>query len=394
MNANRPFPCSRRDPQALSNILHLIYEAAINPAHWSAVIKAIAASLDSDKGLLFTPYAPPQDGGLIFPCGISEQALQLWSSLYIEQDIWAREAEAKDLWREGDVVVDDQLVSHDDFVRSDFYRDFLSDLDIGRVCAGVIFSGAPGLPRTSIAIFRGNDARPFDADDQAWMRLIVAHVSRSLGVMLRLDLAQRQNDTQLAAFDKLQHGVVLLDGEMRAVHLNLAARTALQRNDGLVLNNDHTLGSLSTPRATRLNQWLTDFRHTPDHEQGHFLGGCRVPRRNGESYYLVQCSPVSETNPWSPAGASQVRYVAFITDPAAITLPSSAALMKLFDLTRAQARVALAFAEGSSYKEVALALSSSEETIRSHIKDIYPKMRVNRQSDLVRLVLSLAQGSV
>jgi len=36
----------------------------------------------------------------------------------------------------------------------------------------------------------------------------------------------------------------------------------------------------------------------------------------------------------------------------------------------------------------------SVETVRSHIKEIYPKTRVNRQADLVRLVLSLAQSAV
>jgi DNA-binding CsgD family transcriptional regulator len=34
------------------------------------------------------------------------------------------------------------------------------------------------------------------------------------------------------------------------------------------------------------------------------------------------------------------------------------------------------------------------ETVRSHIKDIYPKTRVNRQADLVRLILSLAESAV
>jgi DNA-binding CsgD family transcriptional regulator len=394
MNATVPFPCSRRDAGALSELLHLIYDAAINPSHWCAVTKAIAASFDSDKGLLFTPYTSPQDGGLIFPAGISEHNLQLWGSVYIEHDVWAQEAQARNLWRDGDALLDEQLVAHDDFVKSVFYREFLSTQDIGRLCVGVVFSGAPGLPRTSLAIFRSLQARPFDDDDKEWMRLIVAHVSRSLGVMQRLDLARLQSTSQLAAFDRLQHGVVLLDGEMRVVHVNQTARTVLQRHDGLVLNADQMLENLGTSRKARLMQWLAEFRDAPEHQQGHFLGGCRVSRRNSGGYYLVQCSPLPASNHWSQPKGKQVRYIAFITDPAAITLPDAAQLIQLFGLTRTQARVALAFAEGASYKEVAHRLGSSEETIRSHIKEIYPKMRVNRKSDLVRLVLSLAKGSV
>ncbi len=56
--------------------------------------------------------------------------------------------------------------------------------------------------------------------------------------------------------------------------------------------------------------------------------------------------------------------------------------------------MALAFAQGSTYKQVAESMDISEETVRSHVREIYPKTRVNRQADLVRLVLALAQSVV
>jgi DNA-binding CsgD family transcriptional regulator len=66
----------------------------------------------------------------------------------------------------------------------------------------------------------------------------------------------------------------------------------------------------------------------------------------------------------------------------------------VFGLTQAQANVAREFSSGGSYKQVARRLQISVETMRSHIKEIYPKTRVNQQADLVRLVLSLAQSAV
>lgn len=48
----------------------------------------------------------------------------------------------------------------------------------------------------------------------------------------------------------------------------------------------------------------------------------------------------------------------------------------------------------STYEQVARRLGVTVETVRSHIKDIYPKTRVNRQADLVRIVLSLARSAV
>lgn len=58
-----------------------------------------------------------------------------------------------------------------------------------------------------------------------------------------------------------------------------------------------------------------------------------------------------------------------------------------------QARVARAFAGGGLYKDVARNLGISEETVRSHVKEIYPKTRVNRQADLARTLATLAWRS-
>ncbi len=44
--------------------------------------------------------------------------------------------------------------------------------------------------------------------------------------------------------------------------------------------------------------------------------------------------------------------------------------------------------------EGSIRLKMAEETVRSHVKEIYPKTRVHRQADLVRLVLSLSQSGV
>ena len=96
------------------------------------------------------------------------------------------------------------------------------------------------------------------------------------------------------------------------------------------------------------------------------------------------------TNP-AEAGSVLARRLLL---PTALQLPSVARLVEIFGLTQAQARVAREFSIGGSYKEVARRLGVSVETVRSHIKDIYPKTRVNRQADLVRLILSLGESAV
>ena len=59
-------------------------------------------------------------------------------------------------------------------------------------------------------------------------------------------------------------------------------------------------------------------------------------------------------------------------------------------LTRAESQVAVWLAEGRSVREMAEATGHTRDAVYWHLKQIYQKLPVSRQADLVRLVLSLA----
>jgi DNA-binding CsgD family transcriptional regulator/PAS domain-containing protein len=390
MNHRAPYPS--RDTTHFSDLAHLIYEAAIYPERWPQLMTTIASTFGADKGLLFTPFVPPQSGGLIFPTGISEESLQLWASVYIDLDLWAQAGMNRGLWKAGNVVVDEEMVSLDELLASRFYQEFLRTMNIGRVVAGIVFDNSPGLMATALAIFRSPEDPAFNDEDIEWMRMIVAHVSRSLGFMQRLKISELHRKSAMAALDRLKFGVVLMDKQMQIVRMNQAAQAAVARKDGLLQNSGNRMDSAYLSVDTQgLGQWLESLRQTPLIELSHFLDGCTVQRRNHDQRYIIQCTPVAQNDEFL---GDDVAYVIFITDPQALQLPSADHLINLYGLTTAQARVSLAFAGGETYKEAARDLGISEETVRSHVKEIYPKLRVNRQSDLVRLLLSLGQSAV
>lgn len=388
------FSGTQRGAGHLSALLHQIYDAAVHPERWNDVVAAVAHSLGTDKGLLFTPYVAPQHGGLIFPAGISEETLQTWGSSYIDHDIWAQDLLSKNLWRTGAVLLDDDITATDEFLSSRFYTEFLSKIGIGRVCVGLVFGGESGMKHTTMAFFRAYDARPFDQSDRDWLQLLVSHVSRALGVMQRLDTERLQRTSLLASFDRLAFGVALLNEHMQVLHLNQPAQAVLERNDGLVINAERRLESVFRGRSNqRLSTWLRQACSTPREQHSHFLDAFSVARKDPQRHYLVQYSEIAPSAQWS-VDSSLVRHVAFIVDPASLRLPSPERLVELFDLTRMQALVALEFAQGGTYGQVGRKLGITEETVRSHVRELYPKTRVNRQADLVRLVLSLGQCAV
>lgn len=73
--------------------------------------------------------------------------------------------------------------------------------------------------------------------------------------------------------------------------------------------------------------------------------------------------------------------------------PDMRVLCGLFDLTRVEARVAQELTRGHSLDEVAAILGSRVQTVRTHLKAIFRKTGVNRQSQLVLLLSGLGAPS-
>jgi len=62
-----------------------------------------------------------------------------------------------------------------------------------------------------------------------------------------------------------------------------------------------------------------------------------------------------------------------------------------FDLTTAQARLALYLAEGGTISEYAEAMRVKTSTVRTHLKSIFAKTGVKRQTELAILMLDRAR---
>ena len=97
--------------------------------------------------------------------------------------------------------------------------------------------------------------------------------------------------------------------------------------------------------------------------------------------------PLSE---WAEGQGSPCVAV-FISDPdprdAASEQGVKETLRALFQLTPAEANLAIKLARGMSLAEVSAAQNISRHTARAQLKSIFSKTGVTRQAELVRLVL-------
>lgn len=93
--------------------------------------------------------------------------------------------------------------------------------------------------------------------------------------------------------------------------------------------------------------------------------------------YAIRCPGLCES------ALSSFHALVVIVDPEQRSLPTARTLQAGFDLTQAEARLAVALGSGSDLHTEALKLGVSPETMRKHLKSIFAKTGVRRQSELV-----------
>jgi DNA-binding CsgD family transcriptional regulator/PAS domain-containing protein len=377
-----------------SDIVHKIYAASADSARWPDAVEALARSLGGSRALLFTPLVGPQDGGLMFPWQMDDKYISLWATKYMAHDVWTQAAQRLGLTYSGAVFTDETLLTQEQLRQSIYFREFLSHHNVGRVCAAIIFEGAPGLPTTVTSIYRGVDAPPFGHAEREWLTLLLPHFSRALGLMHRLNFERHQSQSLRSALDRLTIGTLLLDDELRVIFANTAANTVLARNDGLSLNAEGGLSATiqAFDGLTTASNWLAQLKSMPLERRNNFDDLIKVRRLRTPAIYQLQCCSLeSDDLLRTKEGAS---FVVFVTDPAQVLLPTADQLQRQLGLTPAEAHVALSLTKGLTYREAAQQRHVTEETLRSQVKAIYAKTRVCQKNSLTRLVLSLGSAAV
>ena len=111
-------------------------------------------------------------------------------------------------------------------------------------------------------------------------------------------------------------------------------------------------------------------------------------------YWIERCR---RSGPGASAARQETDYgpwpvaaLVLVVDPASRRRINPATAGAVLGLTKMESQVAVLLAEGKSVAQIAAAFGRKESTIRTHVKQMFSKLGLSRQVDLVRLVLSLA----
>ena len=113
----------------------------------------------------------------------------------------------------------------------------------------------------------------------------------------------------------------------------------------------------------------------------------RLPRPSGKPDLSLLAMPLRVEFEWLLPRQRSVLLC--ITDPDAIPTVPANQLAQLFGLTRAEASIAIELLAGRDVSEIAERQQCSVNTVRVHLARLMVKTDTNRQSQLMRLLMSL-----
>ncbi|MFT7624085.1 MAG: DNA-binding NarL/FixJ family response regulator [Myxococcota bacterium] len=175
--------------------------------------------------------------------------------------------------------------------------------------------------------------------------------------------------------------LVLVDGTGRVVSASNAASGLLLADDGLSVHKGRLV--VRDPECAEVLERAMQMALQQD-----VAGMCSVDRPSGQLSYQVTVIPAPVQAPPVPAHA---RLVLRITDPTAENADAVRFFRDMYGLSAAEAMIAGELGQGLDVRQVANRRGTSAGTVRRQLQQVFNKVGVRRQTDLMRL---LFRGSI
>ncbi len=212
-----------------------------------------------------------------------------------------------------------------------------------------------------------------------------SHLHRAIEINQLFGRHLIKQTPELQILDNLNFGVVFLDELGRPGYYNRVAEQISERGDGLRLGSNG-LRARDGQSHSRLESIVRSCRQPGSAENP--TGGWITVRRDdtGADYSLlvIPMPNINDTHLFS-----HPRVLVLISDPIEGREDVGEALRSLYGLTEGETRVCLSLVAGNDTSAIADELTVSRDAVRFHLKNIFAKTGINRQGELIRLVLSL-----
>ena len=221
----------------------------------------------------------------------------------------------------------------------------------------------------------------------AMIQSLLPHLRHFLRARHALVGVQAVNASLIRLMDSTRLGIIQLNGRGRVIEANGLACRLLSGGRGL-FDKDGFLRARVPTEDTVLQGLLADA--LPRFASQARGGSMTVSRGPSRSRQMVHVLPVGDRQ--RNFGIGAISALVLVMEPGSPARLDTEMVGSALGLTETESQVAVALALGKTVSEIAKERGNKLTTGRFHVKQILAKLGLSRQTDLVRLVLSLGDG--
>lgn len=368
---------SLTDLDNFNKLVSSIYDAAMDETLWPVFLKQLTLFLNAPSGLLRVQDLQSKEVGIYITHGLDPGFQQQYKEYYVHIDpLMSVVAE-----HETGTIIQTAAAMPASFRKTEFYNDFAGPQSMDHAAG---FIAVKNQSRVAvIGVHRSEQMGCYHPSEMALLNLLVPHLQRAFQINSYLFQVTSETNAACDILHRLFVAIILVDASGKPVFINSQAETVLAAGNSLTI----TPQGLQAPvwaDTQALYKLIFDASLLPQK-----TGGALSISSPSSPYPLsILVMPVNKENDFGfGIDTSQVTAALFIGTEGEEHNFSLEVLCQLYGLTQAEARLAGELASGHSMEKIAEKFKLSKNTIRTQLKSCFQKTGVNRQTELVKLVL-------
>lgn len=358
-----------------SHIVGTIYDAALDQAGWATCLEAVRSELAGNYASLIVRPETTDDIGLIVSVGDEQNNIDPGNPYIAISPFTGMKPDQ--LFTVADVL------SEEEWRASSYYRDWCAPHGVFHVLAADIATRDGGV--YGFRVTRPETAPAFSEADIEFGRRLIPHIKRALTLHLSINQDRKVSTLYSHAMAQLMVGVVVLDQNGHVIDCNPAATAILEMNDGLRVVGKQLEANYANDNR-KLQGLVRDALTHPQAAKVSLTEAMSVSRPTGRLSWGLIVQSIS-SDQWTE-GKQRPSVAVFVRDTEGKVHPPVRLAQQLFQLTPAETALAIQLANGLSLEEAAEVLNIRRNTARAHLRSIFSKTGVRRQTELVRIFLN------
>jgi DNA-binding CsgD family transcriptional regulator len=365
-------------PADLDRLISAIYDGITETPPWNGALEVIRELMKAAHvTLMLRPPSQESTGVMINAGEVDEQATVSYETHFFAIDPFVGLPEGK-------IISAEDLLGKDKWLKSAMYLEYLSPLGI-RHLLGADITTDDGI-QCRLRVTRPPEGKAFSSKDRALVQALLPHLIRAIGLHAQMDYLECERQLYSGAMERLLLGMVSIDQHAAIIQMNPEAERILAEKDGIQLTHKGLKASRHSENQELQRLLQEAIAGGISDAEPTVVEAMSITREFDRSRLgiVVRTIPMGE---WSEAGKRPAAVV-FLRDPDYNSAePIQEVVQRVFGLTRMEAALAVLLARGLTLDEAAEELNVRRNTARTHLRSIFGKTGVSRQTMLVRLLL-------